>query len=321
MEVSSGITNRRRYRYRRTVSIRRGRRGVVSVVGTLLALLVFFALFGIFVTQYVPIWMADNESNFSASVQASLAELKQNIDLQAALGRPPLFSTPFSLASQGIPLFAQPTQGTLNYIPHTQGVYLNVSMEWGPGGKPDFSSNVSLGTIHVSLPNRYYTTEQFEYENDAVIQSQGDTSQVLLYPPPFTINRTGEHTTVNFEELQLYGNASQIVSPGTVQVFSQLDNVQSFPSNGTGLGGDPPAGTPFGASITLGTLYPCAWATYLNSTLRASGLHPGLNYTLTPDTCVPSNGLSTPVKLVFFGITTFNLILASFQIVIGVGSG
>lgn len=319
MEVSSHWNGRRRFRYRRTVSIRRGRRGVVSVVGTLLALLVFFALFGIFVTQYVPIWMADNEAVFTSDLQESLAELKSNIDLQTALGHPQLFSTPFTLASNGIPLIAQPTAATMNYIPRTQGVYLNVSMQWGPGGKPNFAANISLGTVHLTLPNRYYPGQNFEYEDDAVIQSQGDTNQVLLFPPPFDVNRTGNHTTVNFEMLQLYGNATQLISPGTVQVFSKVDNVQAFPSNGTGLGGFPTAGTPFRAAITIGTLYPCAWATYLNSTMRASGLTPGLNYTLTPSTCVASGGFSTPVKLVFYGINTFNLILATFDISIGVG--
>ncbi len=319
MEVSSRVTGRRRYRYRRTVSIRQGRRAVVSVVGTLLALLVFFALFGIFVTQYVPVWMSDNEAVFSSNLQESMAELKSNIDLQTSLGAPASLSTPFDLASDGIPLIAQPTYGTMNYIPHTQGVYLNVTMQWGPGGKPNFAANITLGTVHVSAPNRYYPAQQFEYEDDAVIQSQGDTDQVMLFPPPFTLNHTGSHTTVNFEMLQLYGNATQVISPGTVQVFSDVSNVQLYPSNGTGPAGVPAAGTPFRASITIGTLYPCAWATYFNQTMQASGLVAGANYTLSPSTCVASHGLSTPVKLVFFGVNSFNLVLASFQIAIGVG--
>jgi hypothetical protein len=317
MEVSR--VDRRWQGHRRALRFRRQRRAVVSVVGTLLSLLVFFALFGIFVTQYVPIWMSDNEAVETSSLQAAFASLKQNIDLQTALGQPASLSTAFTLTSQGIPLIAQPTQATMNYVPRTQGVYLNVSLQWGPGGKPNFSTNVSLGTVHVAVPNRFYPAQQFEFENDGVIESQGDTRQVMLYPPPLTINVTGNHTSVDLSELQLYGNATQIVSTGTVQVFSQVSSIQNYDSNGSGLGGVPPAGTPFRASITIGTLYPCAWATYLNATMAATGLLRGANYSLTPSTCVPSNGVSTPVELTLFGVNSFDLVLASFVIEIGVG--
>ena len=312
MEVSERTQRRRGYR--RFRSLRRGRRGVVSVVGTLLALLVFFALFGIFITQYVPIWMADNEGSFTAHIQASLAQLKYSVDEQAASGNEPSFATPFTLSSEGIPLIATPTPATLNFIPRTQGEYVNVSMQFGPSGQPNFVSNITLGTIQASLPNRYYPGQTFQYEADGVVQSQGDTSQVLLYPPTFALNTSGARTAATFAVVQLYGNATQVVSSGTVEVYSHYGNVQQYPSNGS------PArpGAPFHVTITIGTLFPCAWATYLNKTLRASGL-PGGSYTLTPSTCVPSHGVPVPVKVVLNQLNTFDFILASFTIQIGVG--
>jgi hypothetical protein len=312
MEVSERAQRRRGYR--RFRGLHRDRRAVVSVVGTLLALLVFFALFGIFVTQYVPIWMADNEGAFSAHIQASLAQLKYSVDEQAASGHEPSFATPFTLASDGIPLIATPTPATLNFIPHTQGVYVDVAMQYGPSGRPNFDTNLTLGTIQATLPNRYYPGQTFDYEADAVIQSQGDTNQILLYPPTFVLNSSGSQTSGTFALVQLYGNATQVVSSGTVEVYSHYGNVQQYPSNGT------PAlpGAPFRVTITIGTLFPCAWASYLNRSLSSAGLPAG-SYTLTPSSCVPSHGVSTPVKVVLTRLNSFDFILASFTIQIGVG--
>lgn len=311
MQVSKRLFRRRAYRRR---DLRRGQRAVVSVVGTLLALLVFFAIFGIFITQYVPLWMGENESVFSSQIQASIAELKSNIDLQSTLGGPASLSAPFPLSSQGIPLIAEPTAATLLYVPRAQGVYLNVSMQFGPSGRPNFYLNESLGTINVQLPDRYYPAQSFEYEGDAVIQSQGDTQQVMLYPPTFTINTTGAHSSGSIGLVQLFGNASQQVSSGSVEVYSEFSNVQEYPTNGSTAA----PGTPFAVNITLGTLYPCAWATFLNQTMHESGM-PAASYTLSPSTCVPSLGQSTVIHLNLHSMSSFNLILANFNVVMGVG--
>jgi hypothetical protein len=303
-----------RRRYRRHHRLARSQRAVVSVVGTLLALLVFFALFGIFVTQYVPLWMNDNEAMFVSQSQASFAELKQNIDLQSEFGGPAVLSVPFTLASQGIPLFASPTTATLNYIPHTQGVYASVKMQYGPGGQPNFQYNQSLGTLQMSIPNRYFPPQQFIYEDDAVIQEQGDTQQVVAYPPLIAINSSGSFETVSMTIVQLYGNATQVISTGTDEVYTHFGSFTSFPSNGSLSH----PGTPFTVTVVFGTLQPCAWATFLNRTLSASPL-PTSAWSLTPHTCVPALGLSVPVTLVFSAVTNFNLFIATSTIVTGVG--
>src|SRR5271169_3375478 len=181
-------------RYRRRFA--RNSRGVVSVVGTLLALLVFFALFGIFLTSYVPLCMNDNEAQFTNQVQAAFANLQANMNLQATLGTAPLFSTPFTMASQGIPLIAQPTSGVMNFVPKSAGVFANVSMTVGPGGGKAFFQNDSLGTLRMTLENRYYSPELFELEDGGVIQSQGDTHQIMAFPPPLAFNVSGNNVGV-----------------------------------------------------------------------------------------------------------------------------
>jgi hypothetical protein len=303
-----------RLRYRRGRALRSGERGVVSVVGTLLALLVFFALFGIFITQYVPIWMNDNEAAFVQQIQGDFADLKQGIDLQSALQSPPSLETPFGLSSQGIPLVAAPTEAVFNFVPHTQGVYINVSETYGPSGLRNFATNLSLGTVQAYLPDRYYPPEQFQYESDAVIQSQSGTEQTLLYPPLFTLNSSGNTTSGTFGLLQLFGNATQVVTTGTVEVYSVFDTTQQYWSYGN------PAmpGMPFQVTVKLGTIYPCAWVNYFHQVLAKSGIGPA-NFTLTPSTCVNSYGQSTLVKLVLLDMNRFDLQLATFTIDIGIG--
>lgn len=296
-------------RYRRSRRLRDARRGVVSVVGTLLSLLVFFALFGVFLTQYVPLWMTDNESQFTSQAQVSFADLKSNIDTQVALRSPPVFATPFQMASQGIPLIAQPTSATMNFVPSQPGVYDNVSMAVGPGGGGPFYQNFTLGTLQLQIPNRYYSQETFEYEDDAVIMSQADTHQVVSFPAPVTINVTGTQVGVTLVLLQLYGNASQTVSTGSQEVYSHFINAQSFTET---------RGTPFAARFQLGTHYPCAWSTFLSSTLVNSGIGAS-NYVLSPSTCTAANGLAHQVSLRFLGVNSFTLVVAQFSIVVGVG--
>ncbi len=187
MEGPSAHLRARRFRRR----IRRNSRGVVAVIGTLLALLVFFALFGVFLTQYLPLWMNENEVTFTDQAETSMAQLKSDIDLQAALQAPPVFQTAFTMNSQGVPLIAQPTVGVLSFIPFTPGVFANVTMNPGPGDGHQFSQNVTLGTVTMYLPNRYYSAQTFSFEDDAVVQAQTDLTQILAFPPTMTVNQSG----------------------------------------------------------------------------------------------------------------------------------
>jgi hypothetical protein len=300
----------RRRRYRRR--IQRNSRGVVSVIGTLLALLVFFALFGVFLTQYLPLWMNENEVTFTNRAESSMAELKSNLDLQAALQSPPVYQTPFTMNSEGVPLIAQPTVGILSFIPFTPGVFANVTMNPGPGNGHPFSQNVTLGTVSMYLPNRYYSAQTFSLEDDAVVQAQTDLTQLLSFPPTMTVNQSGTQIAVTMSLVQLLGNASQVITTGTQEVSSHFIFAQTYSSNGTGLPGT------LSASFTLGTHYPCAWATYLNQLLTASKIGAS-HYTLTPSTCVASFGNVVTLSLSFRTISSFTLVFSEFQIVTGVG--
>ena len=335
----------------------------MAVVGTLLALLVFFALFGVFLTQYVPLWMTDNESQFSAESAASFAQLKSNIDFQYAVGGPATMGTPFVLASQGVPLIAQPTEGTLAFIPSACPPYAvtvgattsyysfytaallpagktigqpvnpqrctfeNVTIGYGPGGAgTPYYQRVASGTLAMSLPNRYFSTELYYLEDDGIVQSQIGGEQIMLYNPPFNITTLASNTTITTSFLQTFGNASTVVGQGTEEVYSHLRYSDFVTTNGKYNAGTRTfSNTNF--SFEVGTQYPCAWYSFFRHQLNVSGL-PSADYTLTqngtaayPTTCLNPTAVTTVVwlKITAFVVDYVQIYYAGIQLGINVG--
>jgi hypothetical protein len=299
-------------RYRRARRLRRSPRGVVAVIGTLLALLVFFALFGIFLTEYVPLWMTDNESQFTSQAATSFADFKEAADSQYILGGPQSIGTAFTISSQGVPLLAQPTEGTLAFLPTTcpGGFYVkggtpsppnnlyigqpttpgycvfeNITFNYGPGASlasPNYySQHVPSGVLEMVLPNRYFSAQTFYFEDDALIQSQGGQQQIVVLPPPLNVTTVGGNTTVTTSFLQMYGNASTVIGQGSEQVFSHLRYTQAVTSNGAPLNG---ARSLLNVTFEIGTQYPCAWQRQLMASMNVSGVPysaAGLSYPAT----------------------------------------
>jgi len=284
-------------RYRRARRLRSEKRGVVAVIGTLLALLVFFALFGIFLTQYVPLWMTDNEAAFTNSAAGAFAQLKSGIDTQYALGLPPTLGTPFVDSSAGVPLIANPTEGSLSFIPQTcpSGFYYkggsgassanwgqpvnpafcvfeNQTMSTGPGGSRTFGLSAASGVLQMFLPNRYFSPTTFLFEDDGVIQSQSYNYQIMAFSPPFNVTRLAGNVTVASSFLQLYGNASTVIGTGTEEVYSHLRYTQELTSNGRAVSRTNSTLRPFNYTFEVGTVYPCAWQHFLWGMMNATGL-------------------------------------------------
>ena len=349
-------------RYRRARRLNDSERGVVAVVGTLLALLVFFALFGIFLTQYVPLWMVDNESQFTAEAAASFAELKSNLDLQYAIGGPVSFGTPFTLTSNGVPLIAAATQGTLTFIPtncppqtiggvstafytsayHPGGTrigqpivptdcqFANVTIGYGPGGQgTPYYQEITTGTINMILPNRYYSAQEFEFEDDGVIQAQYGGYQIMAFPPPLNVSTLAGNTTVTTSLLNLYGNATSVVGQQSQEVFTTLRYAQPVTSNGRFYSSNSTY-RPTNFTFEIGTQFPCAWYSYLTNVMKTSGLTNTTQYAITqagstnpptPLTCSNFSGATTIVELSIFSFTVnyATVFYAGAQLSLGVG--
>jgi hypothetical protein len=313
---------RSRSGYRRSRRFRSDRRGVVAVIGTLLALLVFFALFGIFLTQYVPLWMEENESQLSNQLQASLATLKSGVDDQYILGGIPTYSVPFTLSSQTVPLLAQPTVATLSYLDGCPGGFyangtphqiagcdferLSYTTGAGPHGSVSvpYYQNVPTHYLELTVPDRYFPQMAFFFEGDGVAVAQSSVHQGLLVPPPYNLSRVGSSVTVTSNILDLLGSASTFSGQGSKDVTSTLVGISNVSSTARFLtaatGG---TARPFNVTMTFGVHAVCGWYDYLYNTTRtvlgapagSLGSNPGPgNWTLTGASS--SGALSLPAS-------------------------
>lgn len=294
-----------RRRYRRARRRLRSQRGVVAVIGTLLALLVFFTLFGVFVTQYLPLWMTENESAFTAQADLAFAQFKSAVDSQYQLGGPQSVGVPFQLSSGSVPLLAQPTEGILEFLPSgcangfntTTGIrgqpayavsggkpvyspntgpaaceFVNITLQEGPGGSGFFSQRIPTGVLQMLLPNRYYTPETYFFEDDAVIDWQPGGYEAMAVNPPLNVSHNAAgNTTISSTLLQLYGNASSIVGLGSQDLYSTYRYSQPVASNGLYVAANK-SYLPFTFTFEIGTQYPCAWWSFLTQTMQFSGL-------------------------------------------------
>jgi hypothetical protein len=310
--------------YRRR--FRRHSRAVVAVIGTFMALLIFFALFGVFLTQYLPIWMTEDEQQLAEQVQTSMAQLKAYVDLQASLGGSPVYTVPFPTVSQSIPLLTQPTDAIITFLPFTAGIYGSLSMSPGPGNPMNipvstYAENVSLGRLVAMQPDRYYSPQTLSFEGDGVVQSQSYTKQVLEYPPVINFNQSGNAFGVTISIVQLVGAATQSSGVGTQEISSHYVFSQAIYSSSTA--------DALTSTYVIGTQYPYAWGTYLNTVLSASNLT-ATHYALTVcgkavpaggavPTCSSSSAAGQVVKVQFTNLGSITFVFSELRIVLGEG--
>ncbi len=266
---------RSRSAYRRR--FRGERRGVVAVVGTLLALLVFFALFGIFLTQYVPLWMDENENQLSDQAVSALATLKSGVDEQYTLPNIPSYSVPFTMSSNSVPLLAQPTIATLSYVAGCPGGFTTAGAPTNTGAcdferltytnttatkSHPYNQTFATNYLEDDLPNRYDTAVTYFFESDGLFGSQLSGRQWLVAPPPINLTKTNGNLTFESSLLVLLGNASSYSSQGTKDVSSHLEDRANVSSYGRFYGSTGAAGS-FTVTMTLGVHDLCGWYNFL----------------------------------------------------------
>jgi hypothetical protein len=337
-------------RYRRSRRLRRSRRAVVAVIGTLLALLVFFALFGIFLTQYVPLWMTENESAFSNQAATSFADLKSDIDEQYSIGGPLTYSVPFVMSSAAVPLIAQPTEAQLSFLPTNCASYFTSAgipvapsacifqravMDVNPSAPTHidapFNQTATSGLLKMNLPNRYYPSVQYAFEDDTVFSTQSGSNQIVLDTSPLNVTKVGSNTTVHASFLNLYGNSSTYSGQGSKDIFSHLEFTESFSSAGR-FETAKLAAVPFNFTYEVGTTNACGWYGLLRNLAVASGLTQysstatpltatGYNLTTTLPTlppatsvCVNSAGTTYDLTLTFYNISYATIAYAGVEV-------
>jgi len=261
--------------------------GVASTVGTIMAMMVFLAALSMFTSQYVPVWMEENEASHMAVAYSQFAALKQALDMQVLAGtiqgtaNVEMFS-PLKLGAEGIPMFAAPTPGYL--LISRSSSYDNVSFSYH-GSIGNFTGNHSKntgGTIKLNVANRYYIAQELAYENDALILKQSD-GQYMKATPQFTVTRIGLNLyQISYMQVDLRGDDVNYVGFGTRGIKSIMKSTST--TTFTNLTDENFDGTqamyPF-LNITHTTLYGQAWNNSFNQTLSSAGLNWGWDYNIT----------------------------------------
>jgi hypothetical protein len=268
--------------------------GVASTVGTIMAMMVFLAALSMFTSQYVPVWMEENEASHMAGAYGQFAALKQAVDMQVLAGaiqgtaNVQMFS-PVKLGAEGIPMFAAPTPGYLTIS--RSNSYDNVSFSFNVStSMSGFNASASIvdydmntgGTIKLYVGNRYYIAQELAFENDALILKQPD-GQYMKATPQFTVTGPpGGPYQMSYTQLDLRGDNVNYIGFGTrgIKTIMKSTSTTTF----TNLTSEKSIGIPANHPllyINHTTYYERAWYSIFNQTLSSAGLLWGFDYNIT----------------------------------------
>ncbi len=245
-------------------------RGVASTVGTIMAIMVILALLSLITNHYVPVWMEDSESNHIELATSQLSGFKTTMDNQMmfaeilALSQIEFESIPvytaIKLGSDGVPVFAAPTQGELGINPNKGEI--TVEFLDLPGNGTEYVSRMAKGNIELRVPNRYYVPQTLIYENGGILRRQSDGEVVIAEPHVTVANRSSD------------GNLSYDISINLMWLFgtgsASGSNVEGINSKLVGM--DLLDYNEINSSVYLNhtSNYGDAWFSFYNSTLRDS---------------------------------------------------
>src|SRR5512137_954506 len=276
--------------------------GVAATVGTIMSLLVFISLMGIFTNQFVPVWMSDNESTHMSTVIEQFINLKSSIDISISnnpnsmIAPSPIF-VPITLSTAGIPVFAGPTAGVLTMSPNTlnRTPYLNLTYTWVStvSGSPTTytlspaNDGRSGGSLDLYCPNRYFVEQHIVYEGGAVILNQSDGGFVIAGPQLALRNMgttSSPNWTVMMTQVTIEGKNNTIGGTGSKGVVAEVKFADT-----TSMGNS----TPGDLKIQIASQHGLAWLSYFIRTLSSSGMANNVDYT-TNHTLVhfPGNNLN-----------------------------
>jgi hypothetical protein len=251
--------------------------GVAATIGTIMSLLVFLTAFGMFTNQFVPVWMSDNESSHMSTVIQQFTTLKSSVDIgisynsNSRIAPTPVF-VPITLSSAGIPVFAAPTAGILQYVPDGIGQrpafnisYIYRSSSGTVNTLDSTNDGHSGGALDLYCPNRYFVEQHLVYESGAVILNQSD-GEFIIAGPQFSVRNMGTNTSpqivVMVTIVSLQGLNKIIGGTGSKGVTADLLYADTTAYNNSA--GNTPV------TITVNSTHGNAWYQYFMSTLNGT---------------------------------------------------
>ncbi|MGC8912444.1 MAG: hypothetical protein ACP5LE_00715 [Thermoplasmata archaeon] len=290
---------------------RDSRTGVASTVGTIMALMVFLAFLSMFTTQYIPLWMQDNEVQYMNQVENDMSRLKSNIDILVVNNVVDFtLYSPITMVSGYVPVFAEPTHGTLTFQPNKGMINVIYNYSYNTSTTPytpiQYSTNLTGGYISLHAPNRYYVAQTIVYENGAIIVSQGLDKQVITGAPPVTAEKKDIYKNFTIALYSLLGQAASGYAEGTKGIYTSLVYVERFNQrfyeewNITD-----------NVTIEFQTAYPKAWCDFYNKTFAMHNFTSGVDYTMSTPTLISEGYYKFTITV--YNLTDFTIVKSSIK--------
>ncbi len=264
--------------------------GVAATVGTIMSLLVFISLMGIFTNQFVPVWMSDQESTHMSTVIEQFINLKSSIDISISnnpnslIAPSPIF-VPIKLSTDGIPVFAGPTAGILTMSPDTMGrrPSFNINYTWvsDVSGSPQTyyltgdNDGHAGGNLDLYCPNRYFVEQHIVYEGGAIILNQSD-GEFIIAGPQLAIRNTGTASSPNWTimmtQVTVEGTNNTIGGTGSKGVVAELKYADTNSMSNA---------APSDLVFDIASPHGIAWLSYFNRSFNASGMRYNVDYNMS----------------------------------------
>ena len=247
--------------------IRRDEKGVASVIGTIMALLIFLTFMSMFVNTYIPIWMKENERLHMNEVQNQMGEVKGKIDnliVNAQVTGTSMVNTyePLTMGADGIPLFASATAGAVILKPSgTTATGIQAIFNSSANGAIVKINETGGGKLEFYAPNRYYVGQWLAYENGALIVKQ-DAGEAMKATPSLKMTKAGGVFNIVFTQIDISGTNSTMAGTGVAGVNINLIylDTQKYTE-------------PVGQNTTvlkITTVYNAAFMDFMNKTMKAA---------------------------------------------------
>jgi hypothetical protein len=271
----------------KTRYLMKDKEGVASVVGTIMALLIFLTFMSIFVSTYIPIWMKDNERSHMNTVLSEYGDLKGKVDnlvaytstiqMYQSMVTGSIISTQstkmyqsFDLGAQGVPIFASQTGGLLTFEPKNM-TDTGMRIEFKEVGRttnttfPTDPNEKSGGKLSFYGPNRYYVEQWIAYENGGIVIKQAE-GQTFRAAPTISLDwNKGGFINMTVTQIDMIGVNQSIYGLGNVGVNMNVEAVD-LPTN---YYVDHNARDMY---INLTSEYGIAYYEYFNASCAAEGL-------------------------------------------------
>lgn len=237
------------------------------MIGALMLVLMITIAMTLVVTKYVPRWMEDNEAEHMKEVSNQFAELKYTIDTQILKSQildsknketDVVMHIPIKLGTKGVPILARGSSSTLeiNSYKNNFTVYNSTTI---------FAR--SMGNIRLSSNNRYFTPQDYIYENGAVIVNQSN-GQIMKIAPQFSVKNESNGFSISIiliyivgEKVVLSGTSGEEIS---TQIFSyQSKNYFWIREN---------------ISFAINSEYKLSWENYINGIFEKNSMKLGIDY-------------------------------------------